>query len=36
MNILAFFVGLFIGGSIGFIVSGIVNISSREDDEEDI
>ena len=36
MNVLIFFAGLFIGGSIGLIVSGIMNISSREDDEEDI
>lgn len=36
MNILMFFVGLFIGGSIGYIMAAVFNISSREDDKEDI
>lgn len=36
MNILIFCAGLFIGGSIGYIIAAVINISSREDDKEDV
>lgn len=36
MNVILFIVGLIIGGSIGYIIAAVFNISSKEDDEEDI
>ena len=36
MSTLLFILGLIIGGSIGFIVSALVNIVDREDDNDSL
>ena len=35
MNVILFIAGLIVGGSVGYIMAAVFNISSR-DDEEDI